>query len=104
MNLNEEQQLRQEADRGRRAQELLDDELMVEAFSLIRTKLTNEWADSPARDTEGREKLWLMLKLLSSVEGHLKTVLETGKMANVQLTQQRNLMDRAKAAAKELWL
>ena len=102
MNLIEEAKLRSEATRGMRANELMSDEIMVEAFTTLDQRLTNEWANSPARDTEGRERLWLMLKLLKSVEGHLKEVATTGKMAALKLEQERTLMQRAKAWATEL--
>jgi hypothetical protein len=107
MNMGEEQQLRYESDRGRRAQELLDDDLLKEAFNTLKEQLKNQWADSPVRDTEGREKLWLMLKLLESVEGHLSTVVTTGKMASIQLTEAKNLMDRLKESSKamrDIWV
>jgi hypothetical protein len=102
MNLNEEAKLRAEATRGMRANELMSDEIMVEAFTLLDQRLTNEWANSPARDTDGRERLWMMLKLLKSVEGHLKEVATTGKMASLKLEQERTLMQRAKQWATEL--
>ena len=57
MNINTESQLRTEAGRGNHAIELLQDELLVEAFSVLNDRLTKEWADSPARDTEGRERI-----------------------------------------------
>jgi len=102
MNIAEEAKLRAEATRGMRANELMSDEIMVEAFTLLDQRLTNEWANSPARDTEGRERLWIMLKLLKSVEGHLKEVATTGKMAALKLEQERTLMQRAKQWATEL--
>ena len=104
MNIAEEQQLRHEADRGRRAQDLMSDELMVEAFNTIRTRLTTEWADSPARDHEGREKIWLMLKSLNAVEVHLRTTLETGQMAQTQLNQLRQAMQKVQETVRDLWV
>lgn len=37
-----------------------------------------------------------MLRLLGNVEGHLKEVMETGKLARLQLEQQKSAMQRAK--------
>lgn len=74
--------------RGEHAATLLNDELLTEAFAFIAQELTNQWQNSPARDNEGREKLWLSLKLLSKVRGHLTSVLETGKFAKLSLAQE----------------
>lgn len=99
-----ESQLRNEASRGQRAQELMSDELMAEAFGQLNARLTKEWADSPARDTEGRERIWLMQKLLKSVGDHLSEIAQTGKLASLQLEQERTLAQKAKQWAKESWL
>lgn len=73
--------------RGEHAAQLLNDELLTEAFAFIEQELTQQWQNSPARDHEGREKLWLSLKLLQKVHGHLVSVLETGKFARATLAQ-----------------
>lgn len=101
MNGNDEAKLRSEAARGQRAAELMSDELLSEAFSTLRDGFTKAWQNSPARDTEGREKIWLMLNCLSGVEGHLSTVMTTGKMAALQLEQERTRLQRAKEWIKE---
>lgn len=76
-----------EIHRGEQAARLLNEPLMVEAFATIRQELNDQWQNSPARDVEGREKLWLSQKLLSRVEGHLRNVLETGQIAQATLAQ-----------------
>ena len=48
-----EAQLRSEATRGMEANDLLSNTLLVEAFTVLDERLTVEWANSPARDTEG---------------------------------------------------
>jgi hypothetical protein len=82
--------------RGNQARDLLENPLMVEALTTIRDTIRAQWESSPARDLEGREKLWVMLKLLGNLEGHLKEVLETGKLAQIQVNQKQSLLDRAK--------
>ena len=74
--------------RGEHAASLLNDELLSEAFAYVAQELTEQWQNSPARDQSGREKLWLSLKLLQKVHGHLSSVLETGKFAKATLAQQ----------------
>ena len=90
--------LETEARRGQEAAQLLEHPLLREAFDTQRERIQREWQESPARDTEGRERLWLMLKLLGAVEGHLKTVMETGKLATLEIERKKTLMERAKEA------
>lgn len=100
MNTNEESRLRTEATRGQRAAELINDPLMQEAFAVLQERFQTEWADSPARDTEGRERIWLMQKLLKNVAAHLAEVATTGQLASIQLEQRRTAMQKAKEWAK----
>lgn len=88
--------LEREISRGNQAQELLEHPLMVEALQTMRSRITEQWESSPARDKEGRESLWTMLKLLGNLEGHLKEVLETGKLARLQLEQKQSALKQAK--------
>lgn len=88
-------ELDREISRGQRAAEILDSDLYIEAFDMLKTRLMQQWAESPARDKEGRESLWLMTRLLENVQGHLAEIMQTGKMARVQLEQQ-SLFDKIK--------
>lgn len=98
-----EARLRNEAARGLRANELMADELIVEAFDTLNARLTSEWASSPVRDTEGRERIWLMQKLLKSVGDHLNEIATTGKLGALQLEQERTLAQKAKEWAREIY-
>ena len=49
--------------RGLRARAILDDPLVVAALAAIEQGCVEEWRRTPARDVEGRERLWLMLQL-----------------------------------------
>lgn len=89
-------ELETEVMRGNQAKDLLEHPLMVEAFHLLRTQVMDQWASSPARDTEGREKLWQLTKLIDKLEGHLREVLETGKLAQIQVNDKKNLAQQAK--------
>lgn len=91
---NELGRLEDEILRARQAQEVIEHPLYQEAFNKLQAELMQEWQSSAARDTEGREKLWLMLKLLERTKGHLETLMQTGKLAAVQkqnLLQSLNL-------------
>lgn len=79
--------LEDESARGEHAARLLSDPLLVEAFETIAERYEAAWKTSPARDVEGRERLWLMRKCLDQVRGHLTSTVETGQMASVQLEE-----------------
>lgn len=93
----EDDQLHGEIDRARQAQELIEHPLFREALDTYRQRLMTEWADSPARDTQGREHLWLMLKTADAVQRHLEQLMQTGRLASLQLENKRSLMQRARA-------
>lgn len=73
--------------RGDRAKQLLDEPLLVEAFAVAEQEYLDQWQNSPARDVEGREKLYLMLKLLQRVKGHLTSAMESGVIEKATLAQ-----------------
>jgi hypothetical protein len=73
--------------RGERAKQLLEEPLLVEAFTTIEKELTEQWLSSPVRDVEAREKLYLTLKCLQRVKGHIATVMDTGTLAKATLAQ-----------------
>ena len=81
--------LESERDRGERAARLLADQLFNEAFDTVDAALRAAWeatADSQERE---RERLWLMVKLLGRVKGHLVEAMETGKVARIQIERDK---------------
>jgi hypothetical protein len=93
----DEGQTHREIDRERLAREVAENPVFREAIDGLRDQLRAEWEQSPARDTEGRERLWLAVNLLSKIESHLSTVMQTGKMARLQLSQEQSKSERLKA-------
>jgi hypothetical protein len=81
---------------GSRAREILESEVYIAAFETIKQEIMTTWQLSPSRDLEGREKLFLMLGMLNKVQSTLQIVMETGKIATINLQHQRTLMERAK--------
>lgn len=80
-----------------RAREVLDNEAYQRVFADAKQEITDQWTKSPARDQEGREKLWLMLSLLNKLETMLQASLDSGKLARLELDHQKSLAERAKA-------
>jgi hypothetical protein len=72
-----------EMSRGARARALMGDELMVEIFQKLRGIYSAQWAGCP--DAAVRDRIWLKVQALGDVEGDLLTMIETGKLASVQM-------------------
>lgn len=81
----DENKLIKETERGHRAKRILEDDLWLEAWATIETKLMSGWRNSPARDVEGREALWMALQLAEQVRTLLESHMRTGQMAEMQL-------------------
>lgn len=73
--------------RANRAKQLLEDDLLKEAFESVNAALNDAWAVSTIAQTDEREKLWLMIKLLARVRSHLEAVMQGGKLATARLTE-----------------
>jgi|TARA_Y100001938_G_C7980242_1_gene374008 hypothetical protein len=80
-----EDKLRGEMDRGAKAKALLNNPMLKEAFEQLEKQYIEAWKISPNRDSEGRERIYLLMKSLDAVHAHLVSVLETGKLAEKQL-------------------
>ena len=50
-------------------------------------EVIDRWTNSPASDADGREKLYLTLKLLHRGRLQLTSVVESGKLAKATLAQ-----------------
>ena len=74
-------------ERERKAQNLINDPLLNESFDVLREDLMNRWTHSGSTDLEARESIWLAIRLLERIEGHIKSIVETGHMAKVMEKQ-----------------
>jgi hypothetical protein len=41
------------------------------------------WHNSGSNESEARESLWLAIRLLDKVRGHVESIVETGHMAKI---------------------
>tara|TARA_X000001382_G_scaffold127126_1_gene114581 strand:- start:166 stop:411 length:246 start_codon:yes stop_codon:yes gene_type:complete len=76
-----------EIQKGNRAKQILEDEIFAEAVKRVSDELDLEWINSPVRDTEGREKIYMMKKMLNVLLVQLQSVMETGKLASKQINK-----------------
>lgn len=79
--------------RARNATQLVENPMFRETFTLVRDGLINALVDCPIRDREGAHELKLMLKLLGDLEGNIKRVIDTGKMAVMQLERDQKITE-----------
>lgn len=85
--MDTEQKLRLELQRADHAQQLRDNPLLTEALETFEMELTEAWTNSPQRDAEGRERLFLMLSAAKKFRNFLSTTIQTGQMARSQIKE-----------------
>jgi hypothetical protein len=79
--------------RAGKARQVLESDIFKEACQEIFESLKDARLNSPVKDVELREKLWAQEVALEAILSKLKTVIETGQMA------EKTLADKV----KELW-
>jgi len=70
-------------ERARQANNLLHNELFVEAFDALKEDLMNRWSHSGSTESESRESIWLAMRLLDKIHGHIKSIVETGDIHRI---------------------
>ena len=66
--------------REEKAKNLLSNELFNESFDVLRKDLMGRWEASGSTELEARESIWLAMRLLDRLHGHIKSIVETGHM------------------------
>ena len=74
----------QEKQRTELAKNVLDNPVFQDSITKIKQELYGEFLNSPARDSEGREKIYLMGKMFDLLLVNIKSVMETGKLNKKQ--------------------
>lgn len=80
--------LKEDIERGAKAEKLIKDSMLTEAFDLVRSAIIEKWETTPLRDKDGAHELKLMLKLLGDVRANLEQAVNDGKLAAAELKQQ----------------
>ena len=73
--------------RGDRADTLLRDPMLQEAFKTLRQEYTQAWQNTHLKDTDGRERLWQAVHLVGKIEDHLKRIAADGRLATRDLAE-----------------
>lgn len=80
--------LRQQARRGDRAREILEDELTVDAFKVIETQLFQTWLATKPDEVETRERLYRLALVHDDYKGLLQKAISNGDLAKKDLKGQ----------------
>ena len=82
--------------RAAHAQDLLNNELLTEAFQTLEDSYTSAWRSSTVDQAGAREKLFLAINIVGKVRDHLTTVVQNGKLAQAELKQLIETAERKK--------
>jgi uncharacterized Zn finger protein len=69
-----------EQKRSLEAKQILENPLFVESINKIRSDLANEWLNSDIKNSEQRENIFYMRRMLELVVMQIQSVMETGKI------------------------
>ena len=70
---------------GKRAQVLLNDPLLKQAFEDLLGTYKQEIFNTSFTDDDNRRSLWMAYNMLDKIKGHLITIMESGKLAQKDL-------------------
>ena len=90
--------LRSDSQRGDNARLVIENEAYQEAMRLLQKQIVDEWGKCPVRDVEGQKLLLQLHKLSKKFEGLLTGMVETGKLAQLELDAERD-----ESAARKLF-
>jgi len=62
------------------AKRILDSELFAESIQGLKDQLQHEWSVTDTHDIDSREQIWLELKLVDRLVGHLTSIFEEGQI------------------------
>ncbi len=94
--MTDENRLDQAAAKALRAQELLDNDLLTEAFGTLETNYISAWRATTIEDASGREKLFLAINIVGKVRDHLAAAVANGKLAQAELKELAQIAERRK--------
>ena len=80
-------EVEQELEESRRAEELLNDPLIQKTFQIMEEKYIDAWKNSDLEDTKGREILWQLIWAIGQVRSHLTVIIEKGEFHKSQISR-----------------
>lgn len=92
----DEDELSRMASKAVRAQNLLDNEMLAEAFKTLEDTYSRAWRNTLIEDVSGREKLFLAINIVGKVRDNLTAVVNDGKLAAAELKALADTAERKK--------
>lgn len=84
--------LQQRAHQGDLAREVLENEAYIRAHDAIKQEYIEAWLHAPQRDKDGREEIWLTIKLLDKLKATLEAAMTDGKMARIETERREEIL------------
>jgi hypothetical protein len=92
--MSDEGQLLEATSKAVRAQELVDNELLAEAFESLEKNYIAAWRLTTIDDTAGREKLFVAINIVGKVRDHLASIVANGRLAEAELKELAHVAER----------
>ena len=92
--MTDQEQLSKATAKAARAEILLRNELLVEAFDALEASYTQAWRGTTIDDVSAREKLFLAINIVGKVRDHLNSVVNNGRLAAAELKQLAETAER----------
>ena len=83
---------RKDIERGRIAQDILDNEIFQDAMVMLEEQYKNLWAITKHDEQEEREGLWMAMKLIPEFERQLRIVVENGTIKKNQIVKIKQII------------
>jgi len=78
---------RRDIERGRIAQDILDNEIFQDAMEMLEDEYKKIWAATKQEESEERERLWMAMKLIPEFERQLRIIVERGIIKKNQIVK-----------------
>ena len=73
--------------KGKRAEQLLNDPLLKTAFEDLLEIYKQEIFNTSFADDDKRKHLWVAYNMVDKIRGHLQSIMESGKLTQQELDQ-----------------
>jgi hypothetical protein len=94
--MTNEDQLHTALGRAAKADSLLRDELLTEAFKVLEDAYYTAWRATTINDVGAREKLFLAVNVVGKVKDHLTKAVSDGALAQAEIRQITDAAERRK--------
>lgn len=94
--MSNENKLIRDTGNGVRARQLLEDEILVDAFKTLEDAYMAGWRNTTIEDVAAREKLFLAVNIVGKIRDHLRSIVTNGKLAQAELDEIAKTAERKK--------